>query len=265
LIFIPGLLLAQEEFSMDYKILYEAEYSMDSTNLDNKNTEPLYLYSSSTHGVLMNYYEAHKEEIMADLQRQLKTSGQINIQKPISTNFSKVFYKDLASGKVQTLGKIDRKNYLYQEDQTPLKWNIEEGTKEIAGYAAQKATTHFSGRDYEAWFTMEIPIPDGPYVFAGLPGLIIELYDTEDHYHFTMTSIEKLKEPKSIELPKVIEIAKEKFEEVSAEVEKNKLHNMLEMGNVQIIRSGSGEKMDRQTFKRQIQEKNARKNNPIER
>jgi len=60
---------------------------------------------------------------------------------------------------------------------------------------AQKATTSFAGRQYIAWFTPEIPVPDGPYKFNGLPGLIIEIADLKDHYHFKLTGFEILKEP----------------------------------------------------------------------
>lgn len=33
---------------------------------------------------------------------------------------------------------------------------------------------------------MEIPIQEGPYVFAGLPGLIEEVYDVEKNHHFLL-------------------------------------------------------------------------------
>lgn len=40
-----------------------------------------------------------------------------------------------------------------------------------------------------AWFTTEIPINEGPYKFNGLPGLIIEMYDTEQIFKFSLVSI----------------------------------------------------------------------------
>ena len=69
-------------------------------------------------------------------------------------------------------------------------WEISNETKESDGYVMQKATTTFRGRDYVAWFTKEIPIPMGPYKFYGLPGLIMEIYDTDNIYHWTITKIE---------------------------------------------------------------------------
>src|SRR5690625_6840867 len=83
----------------------------------------------------------------------------------------------------------------------------------IEQYMALKATTIFGGRHYVAWFTLEVPILDGPYVFSGLPGLILELYDTEEDYHFNLASIQPLKENYVIdsETRNVKEVSKEEF------------------------------------------------------
>ncbi|MFZ1558862.1 MAG: GLPGLI family protein, partial [Saprospiraceae bacterium] len=53
-----------------------------------------------------------------------------------------------------------------------------------------KATTKYGGRKYLAWFTPEIPVMDGPYVFAGLPGLIVRIKDDQDFYIFEATEIQ---------------------------------------------------------------------------
>lgn len=63
-----------------------------------------------------------------------------------------------------------------------LKWNIGTEKKNILDITCAKATTSYSGRDYIAWFTNEISISDGPYKFTGLPGLIMGIYDTKNHY-----------------------------------------------------------------------------------
>src|SRR5690606_1176703 len=38
-------------------------------------------------------------------------------------------------------------------------WKIDNETKKIGLFTAQKATVNFRGRDYVAWFTSEIPVP----------------------------------------------------------------------------------------------------------
>ena len=67
-------------------------------------------------------------------------------------------------------------------------WVLAEGERTINGYKCQRAITSYGGRDYEAWYTPSLPVADGPYVFAGLPGLIVQIYDTKNYYTFTLQS-----------------------------------------------------------------------------
>lgn len=262
-------LLAQEEIKTNYEIQYEIIYKIDSTNLEKTSTEIVYLYSNSKESVFLSYPEAFKEEIKEKLMHQLKTTNQLNISKEYSSNFPKTFYKNLASGKVQTLEKIDSKKYIYQEPNSPISWKIEEDHKEIMDFSVQKATTHFAGRDYIAWFTTEIPISDGPYIFSGLPGLIVELYDTQDHYHFTLKEVKRMKTERVFEIPEAEEIAKADFLKLQEKARKNSEHNMMNLPGIQmkIVTTddmSQEQKMDNQAAKRKIKETKLSKNNPIE-
>ncbi|EFC69505.1 GLPGLI family protein [Prevotella sp. oral taxon 317] len=75
-------------------------------------------------------------------------------------------------------------NSRYTESLPNFSWEITEEQKTIDNYACQKAVCTFVGRTYEAWFAPDIPISDGPWKFYGLPGLILEVYDTKHHYEF---------------------------------------------------------------------------------
>lgn len=65
---------------------------------------------------------------------------------------------------------------------------------EILGYLCKNATTTFRGREYEAWYTTAIPIPDGPWKFSGLPGLILQITDSKENINIEAYSIEMNKE-----------------------------------------------------------------------
>jgi GLPGLI family protein len=67
-----------------------------------------------------------------------------------------------------------------------MDWKLENDTKNIQTYQLQKATTSFGGRNWIAWFSSEIPFQEGPYKFRGLSGLIFEIYDTENIFHYTL-------------------------------------------------------------------------------
>lgn len=81
--------------------------------------------------------------------------------------------------------------YKYTESIPKIKWEIESGQKEILGYKCQQALCTFRGRQYEVWFTTDIPLSYGPWKLQGLPGLILEAKDSKGEYHFTAVGIEK--------------------------------------------------------------------------
>ena len=68
--------------------------------------------------------------------------------------------------------------------------DITDETKKIGTYEVQKATARFRGRDYTAWFTSEIPLPYGPWKLVGLPGLILEAYDTNKEIYWYFKNIQ---------------------------------------------------------------------------
>ena len=98
--------------------------------------------------------------------------------------------------------KIAGKAYYYEQPIGDfMNWKIGTDTKEINGLDCQIATTNFGGRAYEAWFSLDIPIPLGPYKFVGLPGLIISLNDLFNHYQFQMVAMTQTQNLKIEENP----------------------------------------------------------------
>ena len=81
--------------------------------------------------------------------------------------------------------------YFLKENIPIMKWKIfKSETKKIGNFNCLKATTSFRGRDYTAWFTTEIPVLFGPWKFNGLPGLILEAYDTNKNVYWYFKNIE---------------------------------------------------------------------------
>ena len=84
--------------------------------------------------------------------------------------------------------------FMYEDDMN-IDWTILPERKQLFGYSSQKATTTFRGRTWEAWFTGQIPISDGPWKFHGLPGLILEVSDDQNHFRFTIVGLSREKVP----------------------------------------------------------------------
>jgi GLPGLI family protein len=87
------------------------------------------------------------------------------------------------------------KYFEYIENFEISKWTILDETMQILSHTCKKATCRFRGRDYIAWYAIDIPISRGPYKFAGLPGLIMKIADTENSYSFECVGIEKTNKP----------------------------------------------------------------------
>jgi GLPGLI family protein len=270
-------LLAQKNYSTQFEVQYDLSYSLDTLHLDKKNTETVFLYTGSDYGVFMNYNDARSGEMDEKLEKQLRTGGVINIETK-ATIFNKVFYKELQTGKVNTVGKIAGKEFAFTEPKTPLNWKFKDSTKESMGYTVRKATTRFAGRDYVAWFTLSVPIPDGPYLFCGLPGLIVELYDMRKDYHFKLKSLEKLEKPKTWTVQDPDTITKAKFKDLKAKAAKNSsgdlngiLHQTFssqdidfDAADVKITVSQDGRELSIGEIRRIFRKKKQRQNNPIE-
>ncbi len=78
------------------------------------------------------------------------------------------------------------------DTESKMHWNLEKETKKFENYTLQKATTNFGGRHWTAWFCKEINIPEGPYKFRGLPGMIFQIYDDKNNFEFTLVKSFKL-------------------------------------------------------------------------
>lgn len=75
------------------------------------------------------------------------------------------------------------------EEEVVFNWHLLEEEKMISGYLCKKAEVLFAGRKWIAWYAMEIPVNAGPYKFYGLPGLILDVKDSNNLYHFTAMNL----------------------------------------------------------------------------
>lgn len=82
--------------------------------------------------------------------------------------------------KVQTLSKVQ-----YVETISPA-WKLETERKTINGIPCQKASCTLFGGTWTAWYSTSIPLPFGPYKFHGLPGLIVQLENSNKTHVFTL-------------------------------------------------------------------------------
>jgi GLPGLI family protein len=81
------------------------------------------------------------------------------------------------------------KTFFVSDSLYPMKWEISPEERMIDSLNCIKAICSFRGRNYIAWFTPDIPIPFGPWKMGGLPGLIIDLQDSEENMLVKLKSV----------------------------------------------------------------------------
>ena len=104
--------------------------------------------------------------------------------------YSQIYVQDNVLTDWAVMPSADFNQYRYTEPWPSMQWTLESKKQTICGYQCQKATCHWRGRDYEAWFTSAIPMKSGPWKFGGLPGLIMKIYDTKHLYTWEAVSVE---------------------------------------------------------------------------
>jgi GLPGLI family protein len=115
---------------------------------------------------------------------QKKNVPPMDVYKDYTTKKSMITYRSILKGPI----------YQYEEDISPMKWTLLSAKANILSYSCQKAITRFRGRTYEAWFTKDIPLPEGPWKFGGLPGLILLIKDTSEQYVYECVGIQQAKQ-----------------------------------------------------------------------
>lgn len=97
--------------------------------------------------------------------------------------------KDLKNKDVKRNYRTRFNDYYDVKIENKIIWKIESDRDKIGGFDVQKAVTDYGGRKWIVWFTTEIPITDGPYIFNGLPGLIVRATDSDKDYDFILVAI----------------------------------------------------------------------------
>ena len=97
---------------------------------------------------------------------------------------------DKSKDSLKTKIGINNGTYIVCETIPVFKWELESNEeKKIGDYICKKATTTFRGRNYIAWYTLDFTTYFGPWKFNGLPGLIMEVYDETNRYHWIAQKI----------------------------------------------------------------------------
>ena len=110
-------------------------------------------------------------------------------RKVRAITLQEAYYVDRSSRKLCFTGRLVGDDYLYEEELPSIPWIIRDSVKTICGCPCRQAEGDFRGRRYTVFFAEDIPVSYGPWKLQGLPGLILEAYDSEGRIRFVAESI----------------------------------------------------------------------------
>ena len=137
-------------------------------------------------------YEAYWTDSVLWRSDWKMTGREFSRHKPPTRDFySDSYLRRTADNAYEVQGMIFMDFYVYT-DRAPLPaWTLTADTATVCGYLGRKATARFRGRQWEAWYTEELPVDAGPWKLCGLPGLILRASTPDGLLSFEAQSVRR--------------------------------------------------------------------------
>ncbi|MBA5246872.1 GLPGLI family protein [Marnyiella aurantia] len=201
------------EFSK-IEVKYMTSFLRDTADVTSKRQEITVLRVGENKSIFKSEMKLVRDSLLNENEAQVKREvamGQFTLRMP--GNLPRVAFRPEVyryGEKTTVYDQLSLDVYSFDAPNS-LKWNITAEKKKIATYNCQKAVARYGNRDIIAWFTNEIPMDEGPYTFKGLPGLVVEVYDSKKHYHFSLISVRQWMKRMTPPLRNVIPATYEQF------------------------------------------------------
>jgi len=117
----------------------------------------------------------------------------INFKKESKDSIKNQFYTNSITKKIIFRDFIFVENtfnpVIVEENIPEFNWQLTDGVKKVNNFTCNSAKLKFRGRNYVAWYTLDIPTNFGPWKFYGLPGLITEISSDDNKISFILKEI----------------------------------------------------------------------------
>lgn len=190
------LLIVSLFSAQNYRFTYSYSMKPDAGKKDSAITDYMNLDTDGRKSYFYNTAKFERDSVYA----VTKSYKDLLQAKSYDQNLSYIIEKDYSKKTMNFYDTFKTVHLVISESEIP-KWNIEQEFTKINGISCQKATAKYKGRIWEAWFSKEYPINDGPYKFSGLPGIVVSIKDSENDHIFNLIQIKKINEIFSL-LPK---------------------------------------------------------------
>lgn len=266
LIVLLSLSASALAFSQATRFVYQVTMKPNANDKSDVKTELAYLDVTPEKSVFVSEKSVKRDSLMERMRATNNFSFNREQMDALRSNINYTIEKDLINQKTSHKQRIGRDVYTYEEDRT-LEWKILPETMMIDQYKAQKASTTFAGRVWNAWFTMDIPFQDGPYKFSGLPGLVLKVEDEQGDYSFDLRESKKIEALASTQQRgTVVKLKRKDFEKQQDKFQKDpsSFFNGAMMGGGRPSGNRQPDPNRMREMENRIKEEIAKNNNPIE-
>ena len=172
---------------------YKFTWIRDTMNRAHPYVENMELFVGKSAGAYRSYdallaYTQFKKAYMTAMAASL--DGHISV-RTVDAGSRTEYYQFPNEQKLFTKDQLMNNTYLVEEPMPAIHWKISGDKANFGDLHCQKATCHFKGRDYTAWFCPDLPVRVGPWKLNGLPGVILEAHDAKNEVVFQFDWVEK--------------------------------------------------------------------------
>ena len=141
--------------------------------------ENMVLFVGKAAGSYKSYdTQVQNELFRKQFQEQVRQGGNFRLDRNI-TGSGTGYYQFINYKKLVRKEMLGNDPYVINDVLPVVTWHISNNTANFGELHCQKATCHFKGRDYTAWFCPDLPVHVGPWKLNSLPGVIVEACDAK--------------------------------------------------------------------------------------
>lgn len=137
-----------------------------------------------------NFNSLYEMDFVGDTNFISEDDGEEGAVLYIKPTKNPKIYKNLKERTIYSKERIAMRSYLVIDSINIFKWDLNNNHRTILGYKCQEAKLSFRGREYIAFFTLEVPFAVGPWKFDGLPGLILQIESIDGAFKINASKLE---------------------------------------------------------------------------
>src|SRR6201996_3823095 len=184
---------AQKPDTAQVLVPYKFTYVRDTNNRASASTENMVLFVGKNASSYKSYDRQLQNELFRRQMQEAITNspdGNVRLDRHI-TGSGTEYYQFIGNKKLVRREATMMDSYIIDDALPVINWHISSEKANFAELHCQKATCHFKGRDYTAWFCPDLPVHVGPWKLNGLPGVIVDARDAKNEVVFQFDGVEK--------------------------------------------------------------------------